>query len=1009
MSKQAHSKGTTWTRVARYSRFIIAGAALLVAFGLSIEFNNRGLQFDLDRGGRLAEARTGGEGGGYNLAGAEVLNKVLLQMKEKYVDPTRISPDKMLVYGLDELQKAVPEIVVKFDRDLDDNPTQATIQVNDQTRTFRIGKFESLWEMSFKIKDVFRFVQDHLDESEDLKFSDIEYTTINGMLNTLDPHSVLLTPEVFKEMQTQTGGKFGGLGIVIGIRDGGLTVISPIEGTPASRAGIKAGDKITRIDDESTVNMSLNDAVGKMRGDPDTQITVWVGRDGWTSPKPITLTRAIIKIESVESHMLGSKVGYVKLKSFQANTYSDMRDQLEKLSKKSGGLNGLVLDLRENPGGLLDQAIKISDTFLRDGTIVSTVGFGNKLRDENKARKFGTEPDYPIVVLVDPGSASASEIVSGALKNLDRAIIVGDTTFGKGSVQVIYELVDGSALKLTIAQYLTPGDVSIQSVGITPDIKLIPVTIDDKGIDMVLSSNITREANLDSHLDHSSVRKGDKPAATVRFFQEREPDFDPNKLEDDKFKADYAINFAQEILRAAGTTWQRPDMLKKVEPALNKLAESQMDTITAELKKQNIDWSAGQSPEKPKLDVTLSTDKPNDLIPAGEKVKLTVTAKNTGDAPVFRLRASIEGSDSVFDEQEFVFGRIDPGQETSHTVEVDIPKHFQSREDHVSLKFGAMGAKTIADTNVVLKLKGVDRPHFAFNYLLDDSKGNGDGVAQVGEQITMRLNVTNTGKGAAGKTTAYLRNLSESALFLKEGRSETKAINAGDTHGFTFSFDVKELPEDDKPLKIEVEIYDETYKVLTSEELTLDVEAKADPVAKARGVFTTSKETPIRNGARPSAPAVAQAPANARLKVTGKTKDMVRVALDKDTQGWISASAGKLGGGAAPADPKVTAAVFRAAPQVSFSKPIYATSKGTIRLDGVASDDAGVKDYYIFVFHTDENNKVSVNKVAYKRGKGATLKIDSDVPLRAGMNRVRIYVRDTDDMVTDHTLFIHKR
>ena len=999
---------TPMKAISRYSRFIIAGAALLVAFILSIEFNNRGLQFDLEKGGSPAEAGPGQNGDAYNLAGAEILNKVLLQMKEKYVDPTRINPNRMLAHGLDELQKSVPEIVVTFDKDIDDNPSQATVRVDGQTKTFRIGKFESLWEMSFKMKDIFRFVQDNLTESEDLKFSDVEYATINGMLNTLDPHSVLLTPDVYKEMQTQTGGKFGGLGIVIGIRDGMLTVISPIADTPASRAGIKAGDKITRIDDESTVNMSLNDAVGKMRGDPDTKITIYVARKGWSQPKPIELTRAIIKIESVESHLLGNKVGYVKLKSFQANTYSDMRDQLDDMTKKSGGLNGLVLDLRNNPGGLLDQAIKISDAFLTKGTIVSTVGFGNKLRDENHARVHGTEPNYPIVVLVDPGSASASALVSGALKNLDRAIIVGDTTFGKGSVQVIYELMDGSALKLTIAQYLTPGDISIQSVGISPDIQIVPATADAKGVDMYLPANITREANLDAHLNNKNVAEGEKPNIIFPFFKEREPDFDPNKLEDDKFKEDFAIEFAQRLLKATGETWERAAMLKKIQPTLDKLADKEMGAIANNLKKLGVDWSDGASPAKPSISIKTSTDQGNALT-AGQKAKVTVEVTNNGNAPIHRLRAITDAPDSILDDREFIFGKVEPGKTRAWTVEVDVPKFNQTREDYIDLKFGAAGVELDLVESFTLKTNGDARPHFAFNYEMDDSKGNGDGILQPGETITMRLNVTNTGKGAAGKTTAYLRNLNDAALFLKQGRSEIETIEAGKTHTFEFTFDVRSIPDKD-PMKVEIEIYDETYKILSNEELELAAEeTAAEKVARAGGVFTASKEVTIRTGARATAAPLAKAASGTKLKVTGKAGQMLRVAIDKKTSGWVSAAAGKYAkGGGGPAEAKVTPVTLRSSPRVDLSNAVLSTNKATIKLNGLATDEASVRDYYIFVFHT-KNNRYRAKKVAYKRGGKAELKIDSEIPLDKGMNRVRVYVRDGDDMVTDHTLFVYRR
>ncbi len=991
---------STW----RYSRFIIAGIALLTAFALSVRFSDRGWQFDVDKGGSPVMA---GPEGGYNLAGGDILNKVLLQMKEKYVDPTRIDPNRMLTHGLDEIQKTVPEIVVTFDKDLDSNPTSVKVQVDTQVKTFRIGKFESLWEMSFKMKDVFRFIQDNLKETEQLKFSDIEYAAINGMLNTLDPHSVLLTPQIYQEMQTQTGGKFGGLGIVIGVRDGALTVISPIDDTPASKAGIKAGDKITRIDDESTVNMSLNDAVSTLRGDPDTTFSFWVNRKGWSDSKKIELTRAIIKIESVESHMLGQKIGYVKIKSFQANTYSDLRDHLDKLNRKSGGINGLVLDMRTNPGGLLDQAIKISDTFLSAGTIVSTVGFGNKLRDENKARDSGTEPPYPIIVLVDPGSASAAEIVAGALKNHNRALIVGDTTFGKGSVQIIYELMDGSALKLTIAQYLTPGDVSIQSVGIVPDIKIIPVTADDKGVDMFLPSHIMREADLDAHLDHSSVRQSDKPGTFVRYFKEREAEFDPEAIDDEKFVEDFAIRFGQRLLTASNGTSERNEMLKKLEATIQREGDKEMDVIADHLKKIGIDWTAGQNPDKLNLDVQITTDQPNNTVQAGDKIKITAKVTNKGDAPIFRLRAQGEADGSSFEDREFIFGKVDPGQEREFSVEVEVPKHHETREDQLVLNFGAHETNIALSKSLILKTQGRKRPHFAFTYALDDGE-SGDGVLQPDETVTMRLNVTNTGDGDAEKTSVYLRNMSDSALFLTKGKDEAPAIPAGKTHTFLFTFDVKAIPAD--PMKVEVEIYDEVFKVLTSEEIVLLAEpAGALKVEAAKGTFVPKQATSVLVAARSNASTLANAPAGAALKVIARTSDMIKVQLSPAHTGWVLASAGQFNkGGVGPDEASLKPHILRAPPTLTFNEDLLSTSRDSFHLTGVAADDSAIKDYYVFVYSTVAKRS-RFQKVSYKRGGDATLKIDEAVPLHQGMNRIRIFVRDSDDMITDRTLFVFKK
>ncbi|MBI4389390.1 MAG: PDZ domain-containing protein [Nitrospinae bacterium] len=292
---------------------------------------------------------------------------------------------------------------------------------------------------------------------------------IRGMLRTLDPHTTYLPPESYKEMQVETSGKFGGLGIEISIKNGILTVVSPIDDTPASKAGILAGDKIVKIEDESTVDMTLAEAVGHLRGETGTPITITIFRDSFKEPRDFTLVRDIIKVQSVKSKAFGKEVGYVKIRSFSKTTSSDLDKALDEL--KNQGITKLVLDLRNNPGGLLNQAVEVSDRFLdKDNLIVYTKG-----RAEEQNMRFTTHEkvqrvNYPMIVLVNGGSASASEIVAGALQDLGRAVVLGTQTFGKGSVQTIIPLSDGSALRLTTARYYTPSGRVIQENGITPDI-----------------------------------------------------------------------------------------------------------------------------------------------------------------------------------------------------------------------------------------------------------------------------------------------------------------------------------------------------------------------------------------------------------------------------------------------------------------------------------------------------------------------------------------------------------
>ena len=325
---------------------------------------------------------------------------------------------------------------------------------------------------------------------------------INGMLATLDPHSSFMPPDVYREMQIDTRGEFGGIGIEITIRDDFLTIVSPIEDTPAFRAGLKAGDQIVKIGEKSTKGMSLIEAVSLMRGHKGTKLSITIMREGLDKPKEYSLVRENIKIKSVRAKILEPGIGYVRVVQFQENTTDELRDKLSRLKKKNESeLKGLILDLRNDPGGLLDQAVEVADLFLAQGLIVYTEGREDRSQMKFFAKSAGTESDYPMVVLINGGSASASEIVAGALQDHHRAVIMGTQSFGKGSVQTIIPLDKNMGLRLTTALYYTPSGRSIQAKGIVPDIVVRPLQVKE-------AENLYfREENLLNHIEITQPSK----------------------------------------------------------------------------------------------------------------------------------------------------------------------------------------------------------------------------------------------------------------------------------------------------------------------------------------------------------------------------------------------------------------------------------------------------------------------------------------------------------------------
>ncbi|WP_442497675.1 S41 family peptidase [Methylobacter sp. sgz302048] len=350
-----------------------------------------------------------------------------------------------------------------------------------------------------------RIKRDYVEPVSDKKLLE---DAIRGMLSGLDPHSAYLIAEEYQELKEGTTGQFGGLGIEVTMENGFVKVVSPIDDTPAQRAGIKTGDLIVRLDDQPVKGMSLNDAVKIMRGEPGSKILLTVVREGEEAPLKITITRDIIKVKSVKSRMLEKDYGYVRISSFQSRTGESLKEAIADLKKENASnLKGLVLDLRNNPGGVLNAAVEVSDAFIKSGLIVYTEG-----RIENSEMRFNASPDdiiegAPIVVLINAGSASASEIVAGALQDQKRAVIIGEKSFGKGSVQTILPTSNGAAVKLTTARYYTPSGRSIQAEGIEPDIALARVKLES-----VDKSEFTpvKESDLSHHLTNGNKRKDEK-------------------------------------------------------------------------------------------------------------------------------------------------------------------------------------------------------------------------------------------------------------------------------------------------------------------------------------------------------------------------------------------------------------------------------------------------------------------------------------------------------------------
>lgn len=1018
-------------------------AALMIAWAFS--GNDRApLTLAMSEAVAAPRAEQSDSKGPYELSQLRVLSKVTNYVKENYVDPKRVRPREMLVSSLEAVEKAVPEVLV----DGSAESGKLRVNVNGKLKEFDISHVDSLWKMSWTLKDIFGFLTENMRPVEDAR--EVEYAAVNGMLQTLDPHSILLRPELYTEMKLSTKGEFGGLGFVIQMREGVLTVVKVLPKTPAFRAGIKKDDQILRIGEESTMNMELQQAVGKLRGPVDSKVSITVNRKGWEKPQQMSVTRALITIESIQSKLLSSNIGYVRVKNFQGNTTRDLSQALDDLSeqvrKANGGpgIKGLVLDLRGNPGGLLEQAIQVSDLFLSSGTIVSTVGLSDKLREEKRAHPDEGDDQFPIAVLVNAGSASASEIVAGALKNDNRAVIIGRQTFGKGSVQVLYDnFPDDAALKLTIAKYLTPGDLSIQEVGITPDIQLLPTRVSKERVDVFAPRRVMGEADLESHFANPAnaqaakkrddVQLREKPLETVKYLKEEKkkddkkaaPKGGKNVLTDsdnphdeelddqldaesqDEVKEDFEVTFARDYLLAAPQV-RRDEQLKGGKGFVVEKRQIEEKRIADAITALGVDWTPGETPKNPQLTSTMkpSSDK---KITAGETVPLEVTVENKGADAVKRLRGWIESDNGYLDRREFLFGQVKPGEKKTWTVNVKIPKDLASRRDGVTVKLQDDSGNVLGESAVgELTIVEIPRPQFAFTWsIVDDCAAcNGDGLVQRGENVGVILDVTNVGTGKAMDVFSSVRNASDLNIFIEKGRFKLGEIGPGETKSSRFQLEVKKGFKDDK-FAIRYAVIDEPLQEFTADKLEIPVAADASAAFEpSKAVSRLADKADIYadvSGKR----ALARLPKGAVVTELARSGGMARIDWEKDRFVFAKISDLREAKGQKAAPTKdATWNHFRTPATISMN---IDPSTGGAVIDGekfsLSSVVTDPQMLDVFVLVNDQ-------KVFFKSATpedGGKVKFTTDFSLKEGNNLVTIVARESQDFATRKSVVIRRR
>ena len=681
-----------------------------------------------------------------------LLAEVLMHLQLDYVHPEKLDPEKLLQGALTELERMVPEVwVVAKLRNKSKEP-RLEIRVEKETSVLPVSELHGLYDLHIALQKLTKHLLQTKIQLTQLK---IEQLFARGILNRLDSYSVLLPIDIYQEFNINIGGQFAGVGLVVGTREGQLTVIAPMDGSPAALAGMKPLDRIVAVDDEKTEHLTLDEILHRLRGEIGTLVTLSVLRKGHTKTLTFELLREEIQLESVETFDLESDiqtVRYVRIKNFQKDTSHELKNKLGDLNK----IDGLILDLRNNPGGLLEEAIRVSDLFLQGKQrIVSTKGPSvSTIHDAKQLFAGGHLQSIPLVVLINRGSASASEIVAAALKQNERAIVIGEQSFGKGTVQTLWDLKDGSGLKLTIGEYLTPSGHSIHNIGVMPSLRLIPVSVpESKGNqsgDADQQQTIAQErfrllpeVEVDSTVNYSDILQ-------LRYLSSHTSLLDDAEIIEkdviiEKLNADIFVKIAKHVLQK----WNPQNINSTLQKIALEFEQQEAEKIAKALTLHGIDWSLipdQKTPIPETLKLTwLAEEVSEDL------VRLKVQLRNLGDISGQRLIVVTKAGNVLLDGLEFPIGKLPTDEVKSRTLNVKFSAGMMEETEPLELELFDHNLKKLKSVRLQLNFSPKRISSFKLKMRIFDngkfgSRGNADGKVQSGETIALAFELENKGQ-----------------------------------------------------------------------------------------------------------------------------------------------------------------------------------------------------------------------------------------------------------------------
>ncbi len=732
----------------------------------------------------------------YDISNNLLMDSILSIVQSYYVDSKRVENSALLTVAVESMN-TIPGVKAG------ETPGNVWIETDIGRKEFTVSNPPTYQEIIDTLTSISSELSNHIGSNSDQEnaagVQQASIDVLNSVLTQLDAHSALLSPESYKELRQGTEGSFGGLGVLVGIRDNLLTVIKPLPRSPAQRAGIMRYDRILGIDGKSTYGHTLDELVEYMRGEPGTAVKLSLLRDGAESPADMSMQREVIEVDSVTSHKVEAppevKILRLVIESFSSRTSREVLGGIKKFrAENDGKMHGLILDLRANPGGLLDQAVQVADLFLQKGVIVSTKG----RREEIESAGSGfDEVGFPLAVLIDSDSASASEIVAGALQDHGRGVIIGQPSFGKGSVQTIFELPGERALKLTIARYYTPSGRSIQNTGIIPDVWLQPVFQSENNENLLGSYRYRNERFLRNHLE-SSVSGTDYAAPK---FAMKAYYLSSNRVEtefDDR-KEDRELEIATDLLykvhksygdqvlpgTARSSHWlgiAGPHLLGKLNSWDDKTSEWLMKT-------HKLNWSKKpvESDTAAKLEIVVDSVQYQEVQP-GDRINVKYSVKNGGLTSVPRLSVFVRSEAAVLDTREYLIGSIPGGDQATGTLAFQLPKNVEVGPIQLRIGVGADGwpsPEAVSDYWIEVRSKPFSEIE-AHVDLVEESGGKIEGVLECRETAKLQVTFYNRGESAVDDLTVSVMNLAGKQIALKDTLKKLDAIGPGETKVISF-------------------------------------------------------------------------------------------------------------------------------------------------------------------------------------------------------------------------------